>query len=142
MLTSPTRGQVPMENDVPVLECRNLSKSFGAVHALIDVDFTLRKGEVRALLGKNGAGKSTLVNVISGSVQPDSGQLLLNGREVSWDGPGAARAGGISVVHQEFSLVPGLTVAENITLGRWPSQRAGFINGSQLMAEAQRALDL
>src|SRR5437899_10702462 len=114
MLTSPTRGQVPMENDVPVLECRNLSKSFGAVHALIDVDFTLRKGEVRALLGKNGAGKSTLVNVISVSVQPDSGQLLLNGREVSLVGPGAASAVGISEVHQVVTMVHAITVAETI----------------------------
>jgi len=126
---------------VPVLECRNLTKSFGAVHALVDVDFTLRKGEVRALLGKNGAGKSTLVNVISGSVQPDSGQLRLRGEDVQWDSPGAARSGGISVVHQEFSLVPGLTVAENITLGRWPTRGLGFIDGDELQARAQRALD-
>ena len=131
-----------MDNVVPVLECRKLSKSFGAVHALVDVDFSLHRGEVRALLGKNGAGKSTLVNVISGSVHPDAGQIVLAGREVSWENPGAARAGGISVVHQEFSLVPGLTVAENITMGRWPTQRAGVIDADQLQADAQRALDL
>lgn len=130
-----------MDTEVPVLECQGLSKSFAAVHALIDVDFTLHRGEVRALLGKNGAGKSTLVNVISGSVQPDSGLIRLGGREVAWENPGAARAGGISVVHQEFSLVPGLTVAENITLGRWPS-KGGFIDADQLQAEARRALDL
>ncbi|KRA37684.1 MULTISPECIES: sugar ABC transporter ATP-binding protein [unclassified Nocardioides] len=130
-----------MDAAVPVLDCSNLSKSYGPVKALIDVDFTLQRGEVRALLGKNGAGKSTLVNLISGSVQPDDGTIRLSGQEVHWDGPGAARAGGISVVHQEFSLVPGLTVAENITMGRWPA-RNGFINQERLQAEAQRALDM
>jgi ABC-type sugar transport system ATPase subunit len=130
-----------MDTDIPVLECHQLNKSFGAVNALIDVDFTLHRGEVRALLGKNGAGKSTLVNVISGSLQPDSGTLKLRGEPVHWDSPGAARSGGISVVHQEFSLVPGLTVAENITLGRWPA-RGGLIDSGKLEAEAQRALDM
>lgn len=130
-----------MDAAIPVLECRNLTKSYGAVKALIDVDFTLFRGEVRALLGKNGAGKSTLVNLISGSVSPDEGTLQLNGTQVSWDGPGAARSGGISVVHQEFSLVPGLTVAENITMGRWPAQ-GGFINQDRLLSEARRAIDL
>lgn len=130
-----------MDAAIPVLECHSLKKSYGAVNALVGVDFTLHRGEVRALLGKNGAGKSTLVNLISGSVHPDSGTIRLKGQEVRWDGPGAARAGGISVVHQEFSLVPGLTVAENITMGRWPSQ-GGFIKQDQLQAEARRALDL
>ncbi|MGO4256617.1 sugar ABC transporter ATP-binding protein [Marmoricola sp. RAF53] len=131
-----------MTADDPVLDCRGLTKSFGAVHALVDVDFTLRRGEIRALLGKNGAGKSTLVNVISGSVRPDSGRIALRGEEVAWDSPGAARAGGISVVHQEFSLVPGLTVAENITMGRWPNRGLGFIQADRLEAEARKALDL
>ncbi|HET7690828.1 MAG TPA: sugar ABC transporter ATP-binding protein [Nocardioidaceae bacterium] len=129
-------------DDTPVLACQSLEKSFGAIHALAGVDFSLRRGEVRALLGKNGAGKSTLVNVISGSVKPDSGTLTLNGREVHWDSPGAARAGGISVVHQEFSLVPGLSVAENVTMGRWPSRGLGFIKGDELQSRAKAALDL
>ncbi|KAA1421806.1 sugar ABC transporter ATP-binding protein [Nocardioides humilatus] len=129
-----------MDVVVPVLECRNLTKRYGTVQALTDVDFTLRRGEVRALLGKNGAGKSTLVNLVSGAVQPDSGTIRLNGKDVRWDGPGAARSGGISVVHQEFSLVPGLTVAENITMGRW-SSRLGFIDQERLQDDARRALD-
>ena len=131
-------NETPVEG-APILVCRQLSKSYGAVRALDDVDFTLRRGEVRALLGKNGAGKSTLVNVVSGAVSPDSGTIELSGEEVTWSGPGAARAGGISVVHQEFSLVPGLTVAENITMGRWPN-RGGFIETGELQARAHRAL--
>ncbi|TAM70757.1 MAG: sugar ABC transporter ATP-binding protein [Microbacteriaceae bacterium] len=122
-----------------VLECRDLSKSFGAVRALRGIDFTLERGEVRALLGKNGAGKSTLVNLVSGSLQPDGGNITLEGKPVTWTSPRAAREGGIAVVHQEFSLVPGLTVAENITLGKWPSH-TGLINRRAVRDEASAAL--
>lgn len=122
-----------------VLSCRGLAKRFGAIRALDGIDFALRRGEVRALLGKNGAGKSTLVNLVSGSLQPDAGTITLDGRDVSWSGPAAARSGGIAVVHQEFSLVPGLSVAENITLGRWP-RRGGFIDSSTIRAQADAAL--
>ncbi|EPR75452.1 putative sugar ABC transport system, ATP-binding protein YphE [Leifsonia rubra CMS 76R] len=110
-----------------VLACRGLTKRFGSVTALKSVDFALRRGEVRALLGKNGAGKSTIVNLLSGSLQPDEGTIELDGKTVEWSGPRAAQEGGIAVVHQEFSLVPGLSVAENITLGRWP-HRGGFVD--------------
>jgi ABC-type sugar transport system ATPase subunit len=124
-----------------LLECTKLSKRFGAVVALDDVDFTLRQGEVRALLGKNGAGKSTLVNLISGALQPDSGEILVAGEKVHWSGPKEARAGGIAVVHQEFSLVPGLTVAENITLGAWPRRAGLFVDQKTLNHRAERALE-
>ncbi|MBU3068052.1 sugar ABC transporter ATP-binding protein [Nocardia sp. NEAU-G5] len=127
----------------PILECISLSKTYGTVKALVDVNLTLRAGEVRALLGKNGAGKSTLVNLISGSQQPDpgSGRLRVSGKEVHWSRPGDARAGGIAMVHQEFSLVPGLSVAENITLGRWPERR-GFIDAKTLEDNARRAIEM
>jgi len=127
--------------DETVLACTGITKRFGAVTALNAVDFSLRRGEVRALLGKNGAGKSTLVNLISGSLSPDEGQLTLEGELVHWANPKAAQSGGIAVVHQEFSLVPGLTVAENITMGHWP-RRGGFANQSALRADAERALAL
>lgn len=130
----------------PILECISLSKSYGAVKALVDINLTLRPGEVRALLGKNGAGKSTLVNLISGSQRADdgAGRIILSGKDVHWTKPGDARADGIAVVHQEFSLVPGLSVAENITLGRWPRRRngIGLIDAQALRAEARRALDM
>ncbi len=126
-----------------VLECTSISKSYGNVKALANVSMTLRSGEVRALLGKNGAGKSTLVNLISGSQVPDRGSLHVDGIERSWSGPAEAKAGGVSVVHQEFSLVPGLTVAENIMLGVWPSRGWGnqVIDAAALRDVASRALD-
>lgn len=122
-----------------VLSCRSLTKTFDAVTALNEVSFDLHRGEVRALLGKNGAGKSTLVNLISGAFKPDSGTIELEGNRVSWSGPSAAQAGGIAVVHQEFSLVPGLTVSENITLGHWP-QKFGVIDTSRVSELAGSAL--
>lgn len=128
-----------MHNNV-VLVCRGLTKRFGAVTALDRVDFELHHGEVRALLGKNGAGKSTLVNLISGSLSPDEGSIELLGEAVHWANPKAAQAGGIAVVHQEFSLVPGLTVAENITMGRWPRQ-AGFVSAREMRTRAKAAID-
>ena len=133
-------------DDEVVLECRSLSKSYGSLRALKGVDLTLRQGEVRALLGKNGAGKSTLVNLISGSQAPDddgAGEIRLAGESVRWAGPADARAGGVSIVHQEFSLIPGLSVAENITLGQWPTGRLmrSVIDRRRLDALAQAAID-
>lgn len=122
-----------------VFACQGLSKSFGPVKALNDLSISLNEGEVRALLGKNGAGKSTLVNLISGSYQPDSGTMVLDGEPVVWSGPRAAQSGGVAVVHQEFSLVPGLSVSENITLGRWP-KKAGLIDRRQERQLAKKAL--
>jgi len=122
-----------------VLKCLGLSKRFGTVTALNAVNFELHRGEVRALLGKNGAGKSTIVNLISGSLTPDEGTIELDGNKVNWSGPRAAQAGGIAVVHQEFSLVPGLSVAENITLGRWP-KKGGFVDQAAMKAMAFKAL--
>ena len=104
----------------PVLELRHAAKSFGAVQALIDGSVTLRGGEVHALLGENGAGKSTLVKILAGVHQPDSGQVLVDGQEVTLHGPAAARAAGIAVIYQEPMLFPDLTVAENIYIGRQP----------------------
>ena len=109
---------------VAVLELRHAAKSFGPVKALIDGSIELRAGEVHALLGENGAGKSTLVKILAGVHQPDSGQLLVNGEEITLHGPAAARAAGIAVIYQEPMLFPDLTVAENIFMGRQPV-RAG-----------------
>ena len=94
-------------------------KQYPGVKALDDVDFSLNSGEVRALLGKNGAGKSTLVKILSGAVTPDQGSIAVDGREVTIKSPQDSFAQGISTVYQEMSLVPGLTVAENILLRRW-----------------------
>lgn len=131
------------EKDEVVLECRDLSKTYGRVHALDSVSLTLHKGEVRALLGKNGAGKSTLVKLLSGVEQPDkgAGEIRLAGQPVSWTNTLMAQQGGITVVHQEFSLVPELSIAENITMGRWPS-RGGLIDRVEIRRVAAEAMGM
>jgi ribose transport system ATP-binding protein len=103
-----------------VWELRNIRKTFGPAVANDDVSLALRAGEIHGLVGENGSGKSTLIKTLSGAHQPDSGEVLCAGRPVQLDSPLAARALGIATVFQEFSLVPHLTVAENILLGRWP----------------------
>jgi ABC-type sugar transport system ATPase subunit len=102
----------------PRLSVRGLSKRYGSVQALAEVNFELRPGEVMALLGENGAGKSTLVKVISGLVQPDSGSIEIDGRPVDLYPSARSQAAGVAVVHQEYSSVPTLTVAENLVLGQ------------------------
>jgi rhamnose transport system ATP-binding protein len=101
-----------------VLVGRGLSKSFGGVRVLRDVDFAVRSGEVHALLGENGAGKSTLIRILTGATTPDAGELELEGRRLPFGDALHCRDAGISPVYQEFTLVPDLTVAENVFLGR------------------------
>src|SRR5579862_4743058 len=108
------------ETATPVLELRHATKSFGAVHALEDGSIALYSGEAHALLGENGAGKSTLVKILAGVHQPDSGELLLDGVDVTLSGPAAAHAAGIAVIYQEPTLFPDLSVAENVFMGRQP----------------------
>lgn len=112
----------------PLLAVRNVAKRYGAVQALIDASLDVDAGETLALIGANGSGKSTLSKVINGVVAPDRGQLLLDGRAVRFDSPHAAKDAGISTVFQELSLVPQLTVAENIWLTREPLRRGGLID--------------
>jgi len=100
-----------------LLEIRGLTKSFGALKALQDVDFTLGDGEIHALLGENGAGKSTLSNILTGLYRPDEGEVWLHGERVTFSSPRDALDAGICMVHQHFRLVPPFTVAENVILG-------------------------
>jgi len=119
-----------------LLELQHAAKSFGAVRALIDGSVELRAGEVHALLGENGAGKSTLVKILAGVYQPDSGALVIAGREVALHGPAAARAAGIAVIYQEPTLFPDLTVAENMFIGRQPLRSGRRIDRHAMLAEA------
>jgi ribose transport system ATP-binding protein len=115
-------------SSTPILEMKGISKSFGANRALKDVSITVRSGEIHALMGENGAGKSTLMKILSGAYQADpGGTILIDGRPVSIDGPLAARALGVSVIYQELTLAPNLTVGENIFLGTEP-RRGGLID--------------
>ena len=102
-----------MGNDV-ILSIQNISKRFGGTQALDDVSFEIKRGEVHALLGENGAGKSTMIKIISGVQSRDSGTIIFDGKAVNIKSPQQARAEGINVVYQELSLVPELSVAENI----------------------------
>src|SRR5688572_32112945 len=108
------------------LSARSVTKRYGAVTALSDVSLEIRSGEVLALIGANGSGKSTLSKIINGVVVLDGGQLLLDGRPVHFQSPQAARSLGISTVFQELSLVPQMTVAENIWLTREPLRPGGI----------------
>jgi D-xylose transport system ATP-binding protein len=103
---------------VPVLAVERISRSFGAVEALRDVSFDVSAGEVVALLGDNGAGKSTLVKIISGTIQPDSGRLLFEGRPVVIDSPATAKDLGIETVYQDLSICPNMDVVANFFMGR------------------------
>jgi D-xylose transport system ATP-binding protein len=105
-------------NDTPTLELRAISKSFGSVQALADVDFEVRTGEVMALVGDNGAGKSTLVKCVAGTHSPDSGEILFEGKPVHIHSPKDASRLGIQVVYQDLALADNLDVVQNMFLGR------------------------
>ncbi|MGD0743269.1 MAG: ATP-binding cassette domain-containing protein [Acidimicrobiales bacterium] len=111
-------GQAPVAIASPVLEARRISKAFGHVQALSEVDLDLLPGEVLGLVGDNGAGKSTLIKILSGVLQPDSGEIVVNGQRAHLHSPVAARSLGIETVYQELAVVPMLDVAENLFLGR------------------------
>jgi len=102
-------------SDQIILEMRGISKSFPGVHALDDVSFSVRKGEVHALVGENGAGKSTLMKILSGAYTKDQGEILLRGQSVEINGPSHAQALGISIIYQEFTLAPHLTAEQAMT---------------------------
>jgi ribose transport system ATP-binding protein len=112
-----------MEQRLHTLETVSLRKEYPGTVALRDVSFRCGGGEVRALLGKNGAGKSTLVGLLGGAIQPSAGSILIDGERVTLRSPGDAARSGIATVHQELSIIPGLSVAENIFLGRLPRKR-------------------
>lgn len=124
----------------PILELRQLTKSFGGARALRGVDFQLRPGEVHALLGENGAGKSTLIKIVTGAHQPDDGTIIVNGTTVSGLSPASARHLGIACIYQQPALFPDLTVAENIGLRLEGAAAAQRINWSAREARARTLL--
>ena len=123
-----------------LLEMKNINKSFPGVKALQGVNFQLLPGEIHALLGENGAGKSTLIKVLGGIYIAEEGEILIDGKPVVIDGVHAARENGISIIHQELVLVPHMTVAENIFLGREPMGKLG-VDYRKMAASAQEMLD-
>lgn len=127
--------------DELVLEMREIDKIFPGVHALKKVNFELCKGEVHALLGENGAGKSTLINVLGGVYPIDGGQILIDGQPVVIRQIKDAQQLGIAIIHQELVLVPHMTVAENIFMGREPRTKLGTVDKKKMFRDAQEAID-
>ncbi|HEU4510770.1 MAG TPA: sugar ABC transporter ATP-binding protein [Pyrinomonadaceae bacterium] len=124
---------------MPALVLRDISRSFGPTVALDGVDLELREGEVHALIGENGAGKSTLMNVIAGSVRPDRGTMEIQGNAYSPSDPLDARKHGIALIHQELSLCPHLSVAENVLMGIEPA-RFGWLDRDRLLTRTSDVL--
>ncbi len=123
-----------------LIEMSRISKAFGGSKALDGVSLELLPGSVHALMGENGAGKSTLMKILAGVHQPDSGEIYKNGHKVSFANPREALDFGISTVFQELSLLPNLTVAENMFLGREPTKSLGQVDDSKMNAETAKAL--
>jgi simple sugar transport system ATP-binding protein len=127
----------------PVLEARNVSRFYGSVAALQNVNLSVSRGEVVGLVGDNGAGKSTLVKILCGAVRPTEGQLLVDGEEVSFTAPRESRERGIEVVYQDLALATELSIADNIFLGR-EKRRAGplrLLDRQGMATEAKQTLD-
>src|SRR5256885_12648643 len=131
MMTAPVPG--------PVLAMQQIAKRFFGTTVLRDVSLDCHRGEVHAIVGANGAGKSTLMKVLGGVYPPDGGRLLLDGQPVRFRDPHQAQAHGISLIHQEFTLLPERSVADNILLGREPRRRLA-IDRRAMHAQAQRLL--
>ena len=129
-----------MGTTAPVIELVGVSKSFGGVAALRDVGFVLETGEIHGLVGENGAGKSTLMKIIAGVHGDFIGELRLDGREVRFRSTRDALAAGVGMVHQELSIAPDLSVAENVFLGSQPVNRAGIVQWRRMADEARRLL--
>ena len=124
----------------PVLQLAGIGKSFGGVTALTDVDFALAPGEIHGLVGENGAGKSTLMKIIAGVHAQYDGTMRVAGEPVRFRSPHDALAAGIGMVHQELSIVPELSVAENVALGHQPLNRLGLIDYRRMVRDARESL--
>ncbi len=131
------RGKAMSES---ILEMRGISKIFPGVKALDNVQFTLRPGEIHALVGENGAGKSTFIKVLAGVHQPDSGEIILNGERIVMRDPIVAQKHGIAAIHQHAASYPDLSVAENIFIGH-AFLKYGLINWRKTNEEARKLLD-
>lgn len=129
----------PPGADAKSLTGLGLTKRYGGITVLHGVDISVKAGSVLGLIGENGAGKSTLSSIIAGIKSPDEGRMWLNGQPYAPNGPAAALANGVAIIHQEIKMVPRLTVAENMFLGRWPKKR-GRVDSASMIRQAEDAL--
>lgn len=125
--------------ETPLVEMRNIHKSFGAIKALVGVDFRLMQGEILGLVGDNSAGKSTLMKILSGAYVKDEGQILFEGEEVAFHNPQDSRSLGIEMIYQDFSLCDNMDVASNMFLGRWPA-KGMFVDRKKMESDAWEVL--
>src|ERR1700712_3473034 len=126
--------------ETPIAAIHNASKRYGGVQALAHVSLSIARGEVRALLGKNGAGKSTVIRLLSGVEAPDEGTVTLGGKLLERPNVQLAQQLGVRTVYQELSLIPYMTVAENLFMGVWPKRR-GQIDRRAMVAESEASLN-
>src|SRR6476661_6367448 len=133
-------GEPSVHAAQPILELRGAAKRFGGATALDNVDFQLMPGEIHGLIGENGAGKSTLSKIFSGVQRPDAGEMLLRGEVVRFRSPADAKAAGIGMIYQELSLMPALSVGENVFLGRQPRNRFGLVDWKRIREESRQQL--
>src|SRR3954449_2452303 len=124
----------------PILELRQITKSFGGVEALRDVSFALFAGEIHGLVGENGAGKSTLMKIIAGVHTDFSGSFLIDGQQAHFRSARDALSAGIAMVHQELSIAPDLAVCENVYLGKQPTNRLGIVRWREMARLAREQL--
>ena len=134
------RAAAVQELPPPLLEVIGVSKHFSGVTALNDVSLHVRTGEILGLLGENGAGKSTLLKVLSGAQPPSSGGILFGGAEYKPQSPDEAKRAGIVTIYQELSLIPTLSVAENIFIGRAPTGAFGLIDWNRMRNETRKII--
>jgi simple sugar transport system ATP-binding protein len=139
-MTELTRPAAPADHPDPIVEVRDVSISFPGIKALDEVSFRMFPGEVHSLMGENGAGKSTLIKALTGVYQIDEGGIVFAGSPVSFHGTAQAQDAGISTVYQEVNLLPNLSVAENIMLGREP-RRWGSIDYRAMREQSRGVLD-
>ena len=132
--------QVTIESAAtPLIEMRHISKAFGAVRALHDVDLRLYPGEIMGLVGDNSAGKSTLMKILTGAYSRDSGEVLVGGAPAHFRSPHESRAAGIEMIYQDFALCGNMDVGQNIFLGRWP-RKGFFVDRKSMYREADAVL--
>jgi simple sugar transport system ATP-binding protein len=123
----------------PIVEMRHITKGFGPVRALVDVDLVLYPGEILGLVGDNSAGKSTLMKILTGAYQRDAGDVLVAGEKTHFRSPHESRAVGIEMIYQDFALCGNMDVGQNIFLGRWPRQGI-FVDRKKMYREAEQVL--
>lgn len=138
----PSPVDQPAKSGVPLIEARDVSRSFGAVAALSGVSLEFRRGEIHGLIGANGAGKSTLLNIIGGVITSSSGTLLVDGEEHFIERPRDAEALGFAFIHQELALIPDFSAIDNMTLGLRDIARFGFVDRREVARRAREAADL